>query len=333
MACQPTRWYLCTILTRLLQSVCASGGRQVVLSFLASGYLPADVPALLEHAIERASSIRTGMTPRELDNDMKSMIYIFRFVTTYQSEPDGVSIAYFYAEHCDQMLELLTRTGHLLDRVKDEYGPYICANAGVFAELLTHVAVTGGTIHSKLQKPPNTSLYHPSIIAESTHIEQNRLMGHPMASPWIVADYLSHFLARERCGRPDCQQTFASTGSKFLYCAGCRRTPYCSMECQRGDVSALLFYLNMSLLNSQKQWKDSRRPHKAICKDLALLGAKLNYPTMGVSYNHTISAEQLQDICIAEGVSVDVVKRLYTAFTREQDIMKETYTGKSFFAV
>lgn len=137
------------------------------------------------------------------------------------------------------MLEIFTKASHLLERLSREYSTQLRDWGSTHDLWLSAIISTAGRIHSKLNKPADASIYHTWIIFAGAHVERERQKDRDMASPWDVADHLDHLLGRDKCARPECLQTFASTGSKFMYCSACRRTPYCSIECQRGDVSTI----------------------------------------------------------------------------------------------
>lgn len=59
--------------------------------------------------------------------------------------------------------------------------------------------------------------------------------------------------AAQRCGSPECQNTFASTIRKFARCSGCCRIPYCSVKCQR------------------QASRHRSLPHRAVCRYIRLV--------------------------------------------------------------
>lgn len=260
MLCRWHNEYLALCLTRLLQSVCATGGRRVVLAFLASAYLPGDVLTLLRTAIAKNTPFRGDLLTAEIQKPARPLTYIFRFIGTYQSEPDGVSVAYFYGKHCDELLELLTKAGELWENIQRVYGLQVLDDPQF--KWIHIIGGTGGSVHSKLNKPNDPSKYHQMIISAGAEVQAAREKDITMENPWDVAEYLPQLLAREKCTSPTCPETFAGSGKKFMYCSGCKRAPYCSAECQRSDVC--IFHCasrtNITLIKSLLPVEESSAP-------------------------------------------------------------------------
>jgi hypothetical protein len=84
-----------------------------------------------------------------------------------------------------------------------------------------------------------------------------RLDGWPRGAAFCT---LLELCRSKRCAAPACGRTFAAAGTKFQYCAGCGRTPYCSERCQRAA------------------WRHGTLAHRDVCARLAMFDEATNLP-------------------------------------------------------
>lgn len=216
----------------LLQAVGFACGRKAIISLLLSATLPKNLVNILSLSLLRIPEHITRTNVRRLAMPISAC---FKLIATLETQPDGVPVAYFYDEHCDRLLEVLTEVAKLSDRLIE---------AGLDSRLPEAslplwkriVRFTGGSIHSKLELPADETKYHPSLLKGSELIRKKRQRDE---SPWQSAsDHLIGLESLTRCAFPMCNENFASSGRKFKYCGRCKRVPYCSVECQRNDVRA-----------------------------------------------------------------------------------------------
>lgn len=106
----------------------------------------------------------------------------------------------------------------------------------------------------------------------------------------------------QRCAAPDCTVTYQEWGRKFKHCAGCGRTPYCSITCQR------------------RAWRHHLLPHKSICHlvyvvaENGMLGRRVNISDMDVF----VDAYRSEELCQPRNMRVlkaviDHTRALYRA--------------------
>lgn len=141
-------------------------------------------------------------------------------------------------------------------------------------------------VHRYFDIPFDSTKYHPIIVSNS--LQRMAQEEDPLV---MVFQAFLRLAGDQRCYAPGCPNTFASAGRKFNNCAGCKRTPYCSKQCQT------------------RAWKHATVPHKSICKklgslaDLTSLPSKLTDPMGGVAFARAFKAKGI-DGAIAADVAI-----------------------------
>lgn len=217
----------------LLQAVAFKCGRDAVISMLRSATLGKHLVDLLDQTFRYIIQKKVPMDCTKLADPFK---WCLLTMLTLGLHPGAVSLAHFYNDQCGRLLEILTEAADYGDRFKKEPKNKVPWVSRLLADMDLWEKVigqTGGAIHSKLDLPGDKT-YHRRILVAS---ELERKFERKDMDPWQRAcDNMTSIMSWTRCAYPLCNESFIGTGSKFQYCGGCKRAPYCSVDHQRSDV-------------------------------------------------------------------------------------------------
>ncbi|KAJ7206390.1 hypothetical protein GGX14DRAFT_457691 [Mycena pura] len=237
MLCRWLDVYPILPLLRAISAAAASFGEPVLVPFLRSVHLPKNLVAILKRGVDALpADFEGGFNPF-------GVVYPITLVCIALAElcnlNDGVSIAYFFREHCPLFLETLNRVIVIDGKMKWASDGHW--ETGIFL---------GGAVHAKLVLPFDERMYHARILAASRY---HRTAILDVQAPYQLARNIMLALAELP---PQCMDSRCAAGA---VCSGCRRVAYCGAQCQDRDWGGPL-------------------PHKKVCKKIRALGDAAAFP-------------------------------------------------------
>ncbi|KAF9013829.1 hypothetical protein BDZ89DRAFT_963012 [Hymenopellis radicata] len=134
------------------------------------------------------------------------------FMSRTEGIVDGVSLAYFYNDQAEPLLDVLSRIGRMQEGLND-----ILLNM-----MLTG---TGGAVHATLVLPFDETRYHPHILMGSKQFKEKNI-SNACARPWQTTQNILYILTtRPMCSNPTCRNEFDA--ATWQRCTACRRVLYC----------------------------------------------------------------------------------------------------------
>ncbi|KAJ4493638.1 hypothetical protein C8J55DRAFT_163909 [Lentinula edodes] len=289
MICRWLDEYPCLALIRFITLV--AEGPSIMPAFLHSATLPKNIVLLLDKCIEEFSpAINAG----NVDIGMQTTIiftvgYIFKLMKQLETVPDGISIAYFYDEHAESLLDSLSKLARIHESLacQDMIWSYTFAS-------------TGGAVHSKLVLPYDKAKYH-HLITEASKVTYRRRIDTHDTYPDVQKIFLI-FMTVRQCANPVCKKEFDDSWKR---CSGCSRVLYCSLECQKID------------------WKNPGKPHGRLCKTMRLLGEATKHPAVGHSRPPPLMTnEKFTARCNKAGIAPDAIREFNRYMAKDVRVWK-----------
>lgn len=234
MLCRWLDEYTAMPMLHLIQAIGFKCGRDVVISLLLSATLAKNLVDLTEASLRQMLAQKTAVSPDQLKNH--PFKWCLGMMITLERSRGAIPLAWFYNDQAARLLEIFTQTAKFGDRIKKESKKKVSSGTKRLQWDYSYWEIvinsTGGELHSQLNLPHDKTKYHPMLLAASDAFTFKKM------DPWQSAcDNMLQVVYMSRCAYPLCTENFLGSGRKFQYCGGCRRTPYCSVEHQRSDVS------------------------------------------------------------------------------------------------
>ncbi|KAJ4501131.1 hypothetical protein C8R41DRAFT_750256 [Lentinula lateritia] len=291
MICRWLDEYPCLALIRLITLV--AEGPSIMPAFLHSATLPKNIVLLLDKCIEEFSPvINAGNVDIGMQTTTRIIFtvgYIFKLMKQLETVPDGISIAYFYDEHAESLLDSLSKLARIHESLacQDMIWSYTFAS-------------TGGAVHSKLVLPYDggkiSSLNHRSVKSASIHM-----------IPIQMCKKILILMTVRPCANPVCNKEFDDSWKR---CSGCSRVLYCSPECQKID------------------WKNPGKPHRRLCKTMSLLGEATKLPAVGHSRPPPLMTnEKFTARCNKAGIAPDAIHEFNRYMAKDVRVWKRLMNG------
>jgi hypothetical protein len=200
-----------------------------------------------------------GDNPGRCHSTFKRLYHAARFVETFRTAADHAELAEFARRSVGRdlpqatiaVLQWVTAVRNAHQQPLEEMQEAVLSFSwDQFLWLASYLHETFDAARPLLASAHTSDIVNAAARFSGTH-----------KNPRGAAFYALLYLCQsKRCAAPACRRTFAAAGTKFRYCAGCGRTPYCSKRCQRAA------------------WRHGTLAHRDVCAQLAMFDEATNLP-------------------------------------------------------